>query len=84
MTHLFRQRLPDNQRAALEQFARQAVAQVEQQYENNPGKKALAMASITTMFKAFNLPVPPPEAIDVAIEAAVQALPPSVNPQTKE
>lgn len=68
------QRLPEQQRVALEQFARLAVQKVEQQYTNNPEKKALAEAFVATMFKSFNLPVPPKEAIDIAIEAAVYLL----------
>lgn len=70
-------RLPAQQRVALEQFARQAVQQVEQQYANqsSTSKKALALASIVNLFKAFGLPAPSPEAIDIAIEAAVLQLP---------
>jgi hypothetical protein len=47
---------------------------VEQQYPGNHSKKALAQASMATLFKAFNLPVPPADAIDIAIEAAVKEL----------
>lgn len=74
------QRLPEYQRQALEQFATQAVRKVEQQFTNNPGKKDLAESYIISMFKAFNLPVPPKEAIDIAIEAAVYLLDQVVDP----
>jgi hypothetical protein len=70
----FAQRLPDQQRLALEQFARLAVQKVEQQYTNNPEKKSLAESFVIAMFKAFNLPIPPKEAIDIAIEASVYLL----------
>lgn len=71
------QRLPDRQRLALEQFARQAVQQVDQQYptQSNPGKKALAQASVTKLFQIHKLPVPGQDAIDIAIESAVFQLP---------
>lgn len=82
IAHILAQRLPEQQRLALEQFARQAAQQVEQQYSNqsNPGKKALALASITNLFKAFGLPAPSQEAIDIAIEAAVLQLPKHTDP----
>jgi len=74
LCRLFAQRLPEHQRIALEQFARLSVQKVEQQFTNNPGKKDLAESYVISMFKAFNLPVPPKEAIDIAIEAAVYLL----------
>lgn len=60
MARILAQRLPEHTRLSLEQFARQAVQQVEQQYLNqsNPGKKALAQVSIAQLFKAHNLPMP--------------------------
>lgn len=74
LCRLFSQRLPEQQRLALEQFAAQAVQKVEQQFTNNPGKKDLAESYVIMMFKAFNLPVPPKESIDIAIESAVYLL----------
>lgn len=74
------QRLPAQQRNALEQFARQAVKQIEQQYAKNPGKKDLARASVATLFNTHRLPIPAAQAIDIAIEAAVQELPKPNNP----
>lgn len=65
------QRLPEQQAARVEQFARMAVRKVEQQYTNNPNKKALAEAYIAKMFEAFHIPMPSKEAIDTAIESAV-------------
>lgn len=86
LCRLFAQRLPEQQRLALEQFARLAVQKVEQQFTNNPGKKDLAESYVISMFKAFNLPVPPKEAIDIAIEAAVylvgQIATPTEQPKT--
>jgi LL-H family phage holin len=65
------QRLPEYQAARLEQFASIAVRSVEQQFQDSPEKKAVAQDSIANLFRALKLPVPPPEAIDIAIEAAV-------------
>lgn len=76
-------RLPAQQRLALEQFAKLAVQQVEKQYAKNPDKKNLARASIAILFKSLQLPIPPPEAIDIAIESAVQELPKPNNPPTQ-
>lgn len=74
--YIIKQRLPEHTRVALEQFARQAVWQVEQQQGSLSGasKKELAIASVTKLFQAFGLPVPPAIAVDIAIEAAVYVL----------
>ncbi len=74
LAYLFIQRLPLQQRAALEQFAKMAVQQTEQVNGGNPQKKTLATALVVSAFKAFKLPVPPTEMIDAAIEAAVFAM----------
>ena len=76
LLYLIKQRLPEHTRVALEQFARQAVWQVEQQQGSlsGPSKKELAIASVTKLFLAFGLPVPPAIAVDIAIEAAVHVL----------
>lgn len=73
---LFKQKLPEHTRLALEQFARQAVWQVEQQSGAMSGttKKQMAVTAVTKLFAAFGLPAPPMEAIDIAIEAAVFVL----------
>lgn len=68
------QRLPVQQRLTLAQFARMAVRQVDAHPGTNSSKKALARASVTTLFKAFHLPMPAVEAIDIAIEAAMQEI----------
>jgi LL-H family phage holin len=70
------QKLPAQQRAALEQFAKQAVLSIEQQYLSTlgPDKKIMARTLIINVFKAFNLPVPPNYVIDMAIEAAVKEM----------
>lgn len=70
-------RLPAQQRIALEQFAKLAVQQVEQvdESQSNSAKKALAQASMARLFKSFNLPMPPQEAVDIALESAVLELP---------
>ncbi len=80
-SRLYAQRLPEYQRAALEQFARQAVRYVEQRYTHNPSKKSLAESAITDLFLSFNLPVPGKAALDVAIEAAVHELRSSSPPK---
>lgn len=64
------QKMPVHQRAALEQFARMAVQHVLQQPEQ-PAQKALAIAYATDLFKAHKLPVPAPEVLDIAINAAM-------------
>ena len=73
--------MPEHTRMSLEQFARQAVWQVEQQARDlsNPAKKQLAIASVAKLFQAFNIPVPASEAVDIAIEAAVFLLPSAAN-----
>lgn len=84
IARILAQRLPEQQRIALEQFARLAVQQVEQEHkpQSNPAKKALAQASMARLFKSFNLPMPPQEAVDIALESAVLALPPTNAPPT--
>lgn len=74
---IFKQRLPEYQAVRLEQFARLAVQQVQQQNSNMGGsaKKQLAIASTAKLFEAFRLPVPPANAIGIAIESAVLLLP---------
>jgi LL-H family phage holin len=73
---LLAQRLPEKQRAALDQFAGIAVAKIEQQYSSasGPNKKQLAIELIGDLFKSFGLPIPSTGAIDAAIEAAVFAI----------
>jgi LL-H family phage holin len=73
----FKQRLPEYQALRLEQFARMAVQQVEQQNNKLDGaaKKQLAIASVAKLFEAFHLPVPSANTIGIAIESAVLLLP---------
>ena len=73
LSRLLLQRLPENQRAALDQFVKYAVQNVEQVYTNagSDQKKTLAATLIADMFQAFHLPVPPKSAIDAAIESTV-------------
>lgn len=70
------QKLPGQQRQALEQFACLAVGRVEQVYgAMGPlDKKRAAVASVEKLFTEFGLPVPSSSAIDAAIEATVLAL----------
>lgn len=82
-SRLYTQRLPEYQRVALEQFAKQSVRYVEQRYTHNPSKKSLAESAITDLFLSFNLPVPGKAALDVAIEAAVHELQSSSSPKAK-
>jgi hypothetical protein len=72
----FKQRLPEYQAVRLEQFARMAAQQVEQQNSGmeNAAKKQLAIASTAKLFEAFHLPVPPTNVIGIAIESAVLLL----------
>jgi hypothetical protein len=79
-TRILAQKLPEQQRHALEQFAKIAVQSVEQEYLNDPGKadkpkKRLAEDAIIKLFSEFNLPVPSRESIGIVIEAAVLSLP---------
>ncbi len=81
LSRLWIQKMPEHTRQFLEQFARQAVWQVEQQARDlsNPAKKQLAIASVSKLFQAFNIPIPASEAVDIAIEAAVFLLPSTNN-----
>ena len=72
---LFVQRMPEQQRLALEQFAILAVRRVEQEHKNAIEKRMLAYAIASDLFKAFKLPIPPEDALMTAIEAAVFDLP---------
>src|SRR6266571_4343245 len=73
LCHQLVQSLPTHQREALEQFARMAVQQIEQQNGSLSGtaKKQLAIDLVVRLFNTFKIPSPPVEMIDVAIEAAV-------------
>jgi LL-H family phage holin len=65
--------LPTRPHEALEQFARMAVQQIEQQNASlsSADKKQLAIDLVLKLFNIFKIPAPPVEIIDVAIEAAV-------------
>ncbi len=65
------QRMPEQQRLALEQFTRMAVRKVEQEHKNALDKRLLASAFTADLFRAFKLPIPSQDAINVFIEAAV-------------
>lgn len=74
--HHFAQYIPAQQRAYLDQWAKMAVAFVEQNYagKSDEEKKQIAMDTIKAFFKAFNLPCPPDAILSTAIEAAVKFL----------
>jgi|SRR5262245_8567393 len=59
LSRVWIQKLPEHTRLALEQFARIAVHQVEQESRelSNPAKKQLAVTAITKLFQEFGLPV---------------------------
>lgn len=86
LSRLWIQKLPEHTRLALEQFAKLAVQQVEQQSGTlcGPAKKQLARAAVTTLCEACNIPVLPAQAIDIAIEAAVLLLPKSMDNTSKQ
>lgn len=69
--HFLIQRMPQQQRTALEQFAYIAVRSVEQQSAASEQKKTLAIGIVASLFKAFKLPVPPQAAISIVVDAAV-------------
>ena len=81
VSSILKQNLPEHTRLALEQFAKMAVQQVEQQSgaASSEAKKHLAVVAVSTLLGAFGLPDIAPAAIDIAIEAAVLLLP-KVNP----
>jgi hypothetical protein len=64
------QKMPVHQRAALEQFSRMAVRHVMTQPEQLD-RQGMAKLYLIDLFKAFNLPVPPAEILDIAISAAM-------------
>ena len=78
---ILKQKMPEHTRLALEQFARMAVQQVEQQNctLSGPAKKQLAIVAVSTLLNAFGLPDIAPEVVDIAIEAAVLLLPKCTN-----
>ena len=81
VSSVLRQKLPEHTRIALEQFAKMAVQQVEQQSGtlSGPAKKQLAVVAVSKLLSAFGLPDIAPEAVDIAIEAAVLLLPTHTN-----
>jgi superfamily 6 holin (LLH) len=82
LSRLWVQKMPEHTRLALEQFARMAVQQVEQESKalSNPAKKQLAISTIIKLFQEFGLPAPSSEAINIALEAAILLLPKSNQP----
>ncbi len=71
-----RQKMPDHLVSKLERFSRIAVQKVEQQHKDMSGaaKKQLALNTVLKFFKAYKLPVPSAEVLDIAIESAVYSL----------
>jgi len=69
--------IPAQQRAYAKQWADIVVAMVEQQFAGRSAeeKKQIAMDAIKGFFTAFNLPCPPDAILSALIEAAVNALP---------
>ncbi len=82
LANLRKQKMPEHIAMRLEQFAHMAVWQVEQQNKDLSGaaKKPLAMAATSKLFQGFKLPPPPPETMDIAVEAAVFLLPKDNSP----
>ena len=65
------QRLPENQRHALEQFTRMAVQYVECEHQETSDKHGLAVSFTVELFNAFNLPIPRRSVIDLAVGSAL-------------
>lgn len=76
LENIQRQKMPDHLVSKLEKFTRIAVQQIEQQHKDMSGasKKQLAINTVLKFFKAYKLPVPSTEALDIAIESAVFSL----------
>lgn len=67
---LIEQRLPEKQRAALDQFVKYAVHFVEQTSTGTSAqKKNMAVSLIYDFFSAMRLPLPPHILVDAALEA---------------
>jgi Bacteriophage holin of superfamily 6 (Holin_LLH) len=64
------QKMPQQQRHALDQFARMAVQYVEHEHKASPDKKTLARSLVSDLFKAFRLPVPTPDTLEIAVGSA--------------
>lgn len=81
LANLQKQKMPNHTRLALKQFSRIAVQQVEKQNKTLSGsaKKQLALAAVSKLFQAFELPLPSSEAIDIAVESAAFLLPKDNN-----
>lgn len=67
------QRFPTHQRAALEQFTRMAVRHVAGQPEQLD-QKGMARLYAIDLFKAYGLPVPSADTLEVAISSAMYEL----------
>ena len=82
LSRLWIQKMPEHTRLVLEQFARIAVQQVEQESKelSNLAKKQLAITAVTKLFQEYNLPVPSAEIISIVIEASVLLLPKTDKP----
>jgi hypothetical protein len=72
----FEHLLPSRQQEMLEKFVKMAVTMAEQAYTDYSPleKKQIALRAAIDLFNAFHLPVPPSEALNTAIEAAVFAV----------
>ncbi len=77
---LLLQHLPEARRAQVEQLVATVVAAVEQRDQGAPGpvKKANALAAIHQVLAAWHLPVPD-VLVEMLLESAVAALPPTVQ-----
>ena len=71
LSRIIAQRQPDHQIPNLEIFSCMATQCIEQEHGNAVDKKALAIGYCADLFRAFDLPVPPPEAISIAIASAM-------------
>jgi hypothetical protein len=64
------QRMPQQQRSALEQFSKISVQYVEYAHHDAENKRALALAFASALFEEFKLPVPPSNVLEIAVGAA--------------
>lgn len=76
LSNIQRQKMPDHLTTKLEKFSRMAVQQIEQQHKemNGDAKKQLAINTVLNLFKAYKLPAPSNDVLDIAIESTVFSL----------
>jgi len=69
-SRILAQRQPDHQIPNLSTFSRMSAQCVEHDHQNALDKKRLAIGMCSDLFRAYDLPVPKPEAMDTAIASA--------------